>query len=123
MAKILIIDDEADFRELLVTMLESAGHEACTAADAELGLELSREAGIDLVILDIWMPGVDGITALKDLRAQRPALPVIVMSGGGHDVPLEHSAALADTYGAVQMLFKPFHKDELTAAVSAALEG
>ena len=121
MPKILVIDDNEEMRELLNVMLARAGHESAAAADGEEGLRKSKEERFDLVLLDIWMPEVDGISVLKDLQARRPDLPVIVMSGGSDKMPLEYSSALADTHGAANVLFKPFQQDELLAAVETAL--
>ena len=121
MAKILVIDDNEEIRVMLQTMLERAGHETVTASNGRDGLRQGRDASVDLVLLDVWMPQVDGITALKDLQAKRPTLPVIVMSGGTAGVPLEYSSALADAHGAANVLYKPFRQEELYAAVEAAL--
>ena len=121
MSKILVIDDNEEMRELLNVMLARAGHEPAAAADGEEGLRKCEAERFDLVLLDIWMPEVDGISVLKDLRARRPDLPVIVMSGGSDKMPLEYSSALADTHGATSVLFKPFHRDELLAAIEMAL--
>ena len=123
MSKILVIDDDALVRATIVTMLEDAGHEAICAADGESGLRVIVDDGVELVVLDVWMPEVDGITVLKTIRANHPELPTIIMSGGGPKAPLEHSTALADTYGAADVLFKPFDSDELIAAVDRALGG
>ena len=121
MPKILVIDDHEEMRELLNVMLARAGHESAAAADGEEGLRKSEEERFDLVLLDIWMPEVDGISVLKDLQARRPDLPVIIMSGGSDKMPLEYCSALADTHGATNVLFKPFQRDELLAAVDVAL--
>ncbi len=121
MPKILVIDDNEEMRELLNVMLARAGHESAAAADGEEGLRKSEEERFDLVLLDIWMPEVDGISVLKDLQARRPDLPVIIMSGGSDRMPLEYSSALADTHAATSVLFKPFHREELLAAVETAL--
>ena len=121
MPKILVIDDNVEMRRLLQTMLTRAGHEPAAAADGEEGLRKCEAERFDLVLLDIWMPEVDGISVLKDLLARSPDLPVIIMSGGSDRMPLEYSSALAATHGATSVLFKPFHREELLAAVETAL--
>lgn len=121
MTKILVIDDSEEIRIMLRAMLERAGYETVLASNGQDGLRHGSDASVDLVLLDVWMPKIDGITALKDLQAKRPTLPVIVMSGGTDGVPLEYSSALADTHGAANVLFKPFRQEELYAAVEAAL--
>ena len=121
MAKILVIDDSEDFCTMLSKQLSLADHSLATAGNGEEGLTRCAEESFDLVLLDVWMPKVDGITALKALREEWPDLPVIVMSGGSKQVPLEYSVALAQTHGAAAVLFKPFSRKELLAKVDEAL--
>ena len=82
MAKILVIDDSEDLCSVLSAQLSRAHHSTETAENGEEGLSRCEREPFDLVLLDIWMPKVDGITALKILRERWPNLPVIVMSGG-----------------------------------------
>ena len=121
MAKILVIDDSEDLCTLLKTQLSRADHAPETAADGSEGLSRCEQESFDLVLLDIWMPEIDGITALKSLRQRQPDLPVIVMSGGSNRAPLEYSVALAEAHGATAVLMKPFSKDELLATVDSVL--
>jgi CheY-like chemotaxis protein len=120
MASILVIDDERAVRESLAKILRREGHEVRTAADGAEGLRMWREQGAAVVILDIHMPGFDGIEILVQLRALQPLLPVIVISGGDqtHTLGLLADAKLL---GAVRALAKPFSLSELTAAVNHAL--
>ncbi len=104
-------------------VLARDGHATFVAHDGETGMRRCSEQDFDLVILDIWMPKADGISVLKALRAKQPDLPVIMMSGGNRAVPLEHSTALAEIYGAVTTIFKPTSTEELRAAVAEALQG
>ncbi len=69
MSKILIVDDEAVNRLLLVSILQSAGHETLEAADGNDALRLAKDARPDLVIVDLYMPGMDGAELVKALRA------------------------------------------------------
>lgn len=121
MTKILIVDDEPGIRTILREMLEPAGYEIETADDGEAGLTVGLDQAIGLVILDIWMPKIEGIAVLKELHERRPSLPVIILSGGSRTVPLEHSAALAEAYGAAQVLLKPFSSTEVLDSVARAL--
>jgi len=120
MARILIVDDEARLRDVLARLLEREGHQVFTAGDGVEGLQLWREHGAALVILDIHMPRADGIETLVQLRALAPDLPVIVISGGDQTQAL---GLLGDArlLGAVRTLAKPFSLSELTAAVNGAL--
>jgi CheY-like chemotaxis protein len=120
MASILVIDDERAVRDSLAKILRREGHEVRTAASGEEGLRMWREQGAAVVILDIHMPGFDGIEMLVQLRALEPLLPVIVISGGDetHTLGLLGDAKLL---GAVRALAKPFSLGEITAAVNHAL--
>jgi CheY-like chemotaxis protein len=120
MASILVIDDERAVRDSLAKILQREGHEVRTAANGKEGLRMWREQGAAVVILDIHMPGLDGIEMLVQLRALAPLLPVIVISGGDqtHTLGLLGDAKLL---GAVRALAKPFSLTELTAAVNHAL--
>ena len=120
MARILVIDDEQAVRDSLAKILRREGHEVVTAADGDEGLRVWRERGAAVVILDIHMPGADGIETLVQLRATQPSLPVIVISGGDQTRTL---GLLGDAklLGAVRTLAKPFSLSELTAAVNHAL--
>jgi len=119
MPKILVIDDEAAVRKVMVRMLTSAGHEVTAAPDGVEGLRVWRELGADLVITDVHMPEMDGVQVIRELRATSPALPVIAMSGSGSARDLELLRA-AELVGAVGLLGKPFSWDELMGAVAAA---
>jgi CheY-like chemotaxis protein len=119
MPKILVIDDEAAVRKVLVRMLTTAGHEVNAAGGGEAGLRLWREVGADLVLTDVHMPEINGVDVIRELRAHAPALPVIAMSGSGNsrDLELLRAAQLA---GAVGVLGKPFSWDELMGAIASA---
>ena len=121
MTRILIVDDEPDIRAVLREILESAGYAIETADDGEAGLNAGLDQAIGLVILDIWLPKIEGIAVLKELHEKRPGLPVIIVSGGSRTVPMEHSAALAEAYGAASVLLKPFRSAEVLDSVAQAL--
>ena len=81
MARILIIDDEEPIRFSLRGILEDEGYEVLEAATAEEGLEVADAESPDLAFLDIWLPGMDGLTAQTRLKANHPDLPVVMISG------------------------------------------
>src|SRR3954471_4370809 len=121
MARILLVDDTPLVRKTLGRLLTDHGHDVTAAADGEEALEGEKTAGFDLAIGDIWMPRLDGHALLRRLHADRPELPVLVISGGGRKAPLEYSLAVAQMDGAAAVLVKPFEDDQLLAAVSRAL--
>jgi two-component system nitrogen regulation response regulator NtrX len=81
--RILIVDDEASIRRSLGGILSDEGFEPAEAPDGEAALEKLREGAPDLVLLDIAMPGRDGVQILQEMQRGWPALPVIMMSGHG----------------------------------------
>ena len=81
MATILCIDDEANALRVRKRVLEIAGHNVLTACSGDEGIELLRSEALDLVILDYWMPGMNGIAAARELKRINPSLPLIILSG------------------------------------------
>jgi DNA-binding NtrC family response regulator len=80
---ILIVDDEKDFVEMLSLRLVDQGHRVRAAYTGEQGLAALDESDCDVVVLDIRMPGMDGITALKAIKARHPVVEVILLTGHG----------------------------------------
>ncbi len=114
---ILIIDDEASIREALSGILTDEGFLALGAASAEEGLQLLDEKNIDLVMLDIWMPGMDGLEALKLIK-QRFDLPVIMISGHG----TIETAVQATRIGAYDFIEKPLSYDKIILSVNKGVQ-
>ena len=121
MTRILIVDDAEAVRESMSVVLKKAGYDVTEAADGEQALATLSGQSFDLAIVDIWMPKMNGLSLLQELRGQHTDMPIIIVSGGGPGAPLERSAALANIYGAVEVLFKPFEDFELLDAVKANL--
>jgi CheY-like chemotaxis protein len=122
MPRILLIDDDAALRGVVRRALERAGHEVVDANDAASGLRLQEQAPADLVITDIYMPGEDGIQAIRRLRKSSPGLKILAMSGGMLAGPAdlrEHALVL----GANAVLAKPFELATLVAEVARLLAG
>ncbi|MCC6472336.1 MAG: sigma-54-dependent Fis family transcriptional regulator [Burkholderiales bacterium] len=120
MAKILVVDDEVGIRELLSEILSDEGHTVVLAENATRARELRARARPDLVLLDIWMPDVDGITLLKEWAAGgQLTMPVIIMSG---HATIE-TAVEATRIGALDFLEKPIALQKLLATVKRALRG
>ena len=83
MAKILVIDDEPGIRDLLDTLLSRKGYDVVLAESGQKGLEVFRRARPDVVVLDLKMPGMDGLTVLQQVRSLNPTQPVIMLTGAG----------------------------------------
>ncbi|NQW16595.1 MAG: response regulator transcription factor [Chloroflexi bacterium] len=115
-ARILVVDDEPDILELVVARLEMAGHHAIQASTGEEGLRAFFEHRPELALLDIDMPGMDGIELCGRIR-EVSNIPVLFLTAlGSENEKVRGLAAGADDY-----VVKPFGRDELMARVSAAL--
>jgi len=131
MAKILIIDDEEHVRASLKQVLERAGYEVAVAATGNEGLDLLEREGADLVITDVIMPGIDGITTARKIREKYRNTRIIVISGGGKAAPEPYEPdaistrsylASADSAGADRTLTKPFDREEILRTVRSLLD-
>jgi two-component system, chemotaxis family, chemotaxis protein CheY len=120
MGRILLVEDTALVVKAITRLLQQAGHDIVTAERGDTGLALAISGAFDLAILDIWVPGINGLDLLRRLKEQQPQLPVLIISGGGAQ-PLETSTALAQVIGAAEVLFKPIEADVLLSAVARAL--
>ncbi|RLC31110.1 sigma-54-dependent Fis family transcriptional regulator, partial [Candidatus Woesebacteria bacterium] len=78
---ILIVDDEPSILQSLGGLLADEGFEIKTASNGYEGLKIVEEGSPDLVLLDIWMPGIDGIETLKEIKKNYPTIPVIIITG------------------------------------------
>ncbi|MEM1139018.1 MAG: response regulator [Pseudomonadota bacterium] len=120
----MVIDDSAAVRRAVEAVLAGAGYGVETASStAPLQAALEGEAPVDLLILDLWMPGQGGLEFLRQMRRSWKDLPVLIISGGGTDMSLEHATALAEIRGAHGVLIKPFANSELLSAVREAMGG
>ena len=101
--RVLVIDDQPTVAEVVAEVLESQGHEALVAGSGEEGLRLIEQGPPDAVFLDVIMPGIDGIETLRRIRARRPHLPVILLSGTVTEKQIETAREL----GVTDVLHKP----------------
>jgi two-component system, NtrC family, nitrogen regulation response regulator NtrX len=116
---ILVVDDEPDIRNLLQEILEDEGYEIAIAENGESARHLHRQRRPDLILLDIWMPDVDGITLLKEWSEDGVLpMPVIMMSGHG----TVETAVEATRLGAYDFIEKPLSLAKLLLTVEHALE-
>ena len=118
MRRILIIDDEKNIRTQLSGLLSDEGYGTFSAESAEKGLDALAEERPDLVLMDVMLPGMDGVTALGKIREEGDDVPVIVMSG---QTSIE-TAVKATKLGAFDYLQKPLEPERLLLCVRNALE-
>ena len=121
MADIVVIDDDPGVLAAVRAILESRGHRVSAHGDGGAALAAIEGGRFDLVVTDVWMARPDGIEILKRLRETRPELPVVVLTGGAPDAPLAYGASLAGAFGAAAVIYKPFEKEDLIAAVEDSL--
>ena len=117
-SRILVIDDEAAIRDSLKMTLEYEGYEFIGAATGQEGLALAEREAPDLVLLDVKMPGMDGIEVLERLRNMNEALPVVVVSGHG----TISTAVEATKKGAFDFIEKPFASERVLVSLRNALD-
>ena len=116
-ATILVVDDEEFMLQSLSKLLMLLGFETKTAEDGETALEVFKSNNVDLVITDINMPGMSGIDLLKEIKMQKPELPVIVITGFG----AEKAQALAKKNNADGFLPKPFRMNDIKNLIDRLL--
>lgn len=115
--RVLVVDDEPSIRELLTRTLALTEYEVEAVADGRTGLERLRLGPYDLLIADLRMPVMDGLTLIREARRLQPTLPVIIITGYSS----EQSAIDAVNLGVVGYLVKPFRVPQVLSAVSRAL--
>lgn len=121
-SRILIVDDEPVIRLLLGKLLVAEGYEVATAANGDEAIHLSRTHCFDLFLIDLIMPGKDGIETILTLRARRKNTPIIAMSGGWNG-GAQSCLALAGKLGACGVLAKPFNRETLIEAIRREVGG
>ena len=114
---ILVVEDDNTIRELVEMILLHAGYQVATARDGREGLELLRRSRPDLVLLDIAMPGIDGLEVLKRIRQRGYSMAVLMMTANSSAQVVRDVMAL----GGNGYLLKPFEPEELVARVKKAL--
>ncbi len=114
---VLVVDDEASILESVTDILEDEGFSVKVAASGEEALGLMREELPNIVLLDIWMPGMDGIEVLKAIKEEWPFVPVVIMSGHG----TIETAVKAIKLGAYDFIEKPLGYEELVMTLKNAL--
>ncbi len=118
MATILVIDDEPGIRGLLDTMLRRKGYTVLLADDGRKGLELFRRERPDVIILDLKMPHIDGLTVLRQIRSLDLQKPVIVLTGAG----LAQAEEQVRAFGVTEFIEKEFSLHRLGEALKKLLD-
>jgi len=118
MANVLIVDDDASIRNHLAAYLRETGHQAEAAEDATVALAAMERGGVDAVLSDVRMAGVDGLTLLRELRLRHPETGVIMMTAYA-TIP---DAVIAIRSGAYDYLVKPFSLEQVGLALARLLE-
>ncbi len=116
MTSILIVEDEATVRETLALNLRAEGYEVLTAENGEIGLRMARETDLDLIVLDVMLPELDGLTVCRVLRKEGN-VPIILLTARG----TETDKIIGLESGADDYIVKPFSLGEFLARVRAAL--
>jgi excisionase family DNA binding protein len=116
-SRVLVVDDESSIRELLQKTLALAEYEVDTAPDGRAALERLRLGNYDLLIADLKMPGMDGLTLIREAKRLKGDLPVIIITG----FSTESSAIEAVNLGVAGYLTKPFRVPQVLAAAARAL--
>ena len=114
---ILVVDDEEDVRESVREVLNDEGYRVVDTGDGRTVIELIKREKPRLVLLDIWMPEIDGIELLKEIKSHEPNLKVVMISGHGNI----HTAVTATKFGAFDFIEKPLSLDGLLLIVRRAL--
>jgi len=125
MARILVIDDDPGVRAAMQMVLEREGLAVNAVGDGPAGIKLVAAEDFDLLLVDLFMPGMDGLETIRQVHRDKPGLPIIIMSGlsfasGGAQPP--DFLAMAGKLGAVGNLKKPFRPHELLAVIAEGLE-
>lgn len=113
--RILIVDDDRDFAESMADLVELNGHEAVLAYSGASALKIFRQNNIDLILMDIRMPGLNGVETLNEIKKHNPSIPVAMMTGYT-DKPLIDSAL---DNGAITILDKPLNLEQLTQIINS----
>lgn len=114
--KVLLVDDEKDFTDALGERLQARGFEVRTASSGDEGLSLLQEKSADVVILDVLMPGKDGVEVLREIKVLDPIVEVIMLTGHG----TIETAIEGLKLGAYDYLLKPTDTGELVAKILRA---
>jgi len=115
--RLLVVEDDLTLRQALTFNLTREGYEVTAAADGEAGLEAARGERLDLILLDVMLPGMSGVEVLRTLRREGVTTPVIILSAKGDEI----DRVVGLKIGADDYVAKPFSRPELLARIEAVL--
>ena len=124
MSRVLVVDDDTAVRTVIKTVLEREGFDVVLAGDGASGIAAIQLHAFDVVIVDIFMPGMDGLETIRVFNKYAPSVPVIAISGflfRGTSAPAPDFLAMATKLGAAYSLHKPFRPNDLLRVVEACL--
>ncbi len=115
--RLLLVEDDPTLRQALIFNLTREGYEVTSAADGEAALEAARNERLDIILLDVMLPGMSGVEVLRVLRREGVATPVIILSAKGDEI----DRVVGLKIGADDYVTKPFSRPELLARIEAVL--
>jgi two-component system, OmpR family, alkaline phosphatase synthesis response regulator PhoP len=115
--RLLLVEDDRTLRQALSFSLTREGYEVATAADGEAALDAARSSRLDLILLDVMLPGMSGVEVLRVLRREGISTPVIILSAKGDEI----DRVVGLQVGADDYVAKPFSRPELVARIEAVL--
>lgn len=115
--RLLLVEDDPTLRQALTFNLSREGYDVTTAGDGETGLDAARNDRLDLILLDVMLPGMSGVEVLRVLRREGVATPVIILSAKGDEI----DRVVGLKVGADDYVAKPFSRPELLARIEAVL--
>jgi two-component system, chemotaxis family, chemotaxis protein CheY len=118
--RVLVVDDDEDFRRVATRLLQEGGYEVEIAREGAGGIARYRAGGVDVVLMDVYMPGTDGVEAIIRLRHEFPDARIVAVSGGGYR-DSDEVLDIARRIGASRTLTKPLDKEVLLQAVAEVL--
>lgn len=121
MHRILVIEDDRSVQTLFEQLLEGEGFSVSLASNGREGLHLAREQMPDLVITDIMMPEMDGLEVIQAIQKMNPILPIIAISGGMRDIPINFLSH-AQRFGACRIFEKPVSLSAILSTIKELLE-
>ena len=121
MTRIVVVDDVPVVRMVIAKILQRAGYSVIEAGDGAEALSLVASQPVDVVVTDLWMPGQDGVSLLRLLKARFPKVARVAVSGGSPQATMVDSLETAVSAGATVAVMKPVDKDDLVDAVNQAL--